>query len=143
MEQTCSVYDNSLRFSRTIYGFLALISFLFHNIWIALVTAILMFFGVISIKYNIFYQFHHKFLRALFKDKTEPIQKENQELSFACGMGATFLLAGFFVFRYFRLENLAWILVLLTSILMLLAGIVGVCTASLMYALFKKILKRK
>jgi len=138
----CLVYDNSLRFSRIISGFLALIAFFLHNLWLVLAMSGLMFLGAIAIKYNLFYQFHFLLLRGFLKDKSEPLKKDSGELSFACGMGGSLLFFSFLLLYFSKLEHLAWILVLLTSLLMLLAGIAGICTASLIYAFFKKIFKR-
>lgn len=138
----CLVYENSLRFSRAIYGTLALIAFLFHNFWLVLLTSILMFLGAVTIKYNLFYQFHFLLLRRFLKDKSEPLEKDSGELAFACSLGGSFLFFGFLLLYFGKLESLAWILVLLTSILMLLAGIAGICTATLIYAFGRKICKR-
>jgi len=140
--QQCPIYDNSLRFSRTIYGLLALFAFLIRSPWLVLITSILMAFGVISVKYNLLYHFHSLILRKLLEDKSEPIKKESGELTFACGMGGSFLFIGFLLLYFGKFISFAWILVLITALLMLLAGIVGVCVASLMYAFFKKIFKR-
>ncbi len=139
--QQCLIYNNSLRFSRAIYGILALIAFLLHNSWLVLITSILMVIGAVSIKYNLFYQFYSLILRGFLKDKSEPLKRDSGELGFACGMGGGFLFLGFLLL-YFKLESLAWISVLLTSFLMLLAGIAGICAASLIYAFFKKIFKK-
>lgn len=138
----CLIYDNSLRFARTIYGFLSLAAFLFRNIWLVLITAILMAAGIISHKYNIFYQFHYCFLRPLLKDKSVSVERELNELRFACGLGMIFLLSAFFL-NYLGKAEIGWVLVLIVSLLMLLAGLAGFCTASFMYAVFKKIFIKK
>ncbi len=138
----CSIYDNSLRFSRTIYGLLALIAFLIQSPWLVLAISILMTLGAVSVKYNLLYQFHSLVLRKLLKDKSEPIKKESAELSFACGLAATFLFLSFLFLYFGKAVGLAWTLVLMVSGLMLLAGIAGVCMASLMYVIFQKIFKR-
>lgn len=140
--QQCLIYDNSLRFSRAIYGILALIAFLLHNHWLVLATALLMVFGAFSIKFNILYQFYALVLRKLLKEKSEPIQKESGELVFACGMGGSFLLAGFLLLYFGKFVSFAWILISIVALLMFLASFAGICVASLMYAVFKKISKR-
>jgi len=140
--QQCLIYDNSLKFSRAVYGTLALVAFLIHNHWLVLIVSGLMILGAFSVKLNIPYQFHALVLRKLLKKKAEPIQKESGELSFACGMGGSLLLIGFLLLYFEKFVSFAWSLVLIVALLMFLAGFTGVCVASLMYAVFKKIFKR-
>lgn len=141
--QQCSIYDNSLRFSRTIYGLLALLAFLFKCPWVVLFTGILMLIGAVLSEYNIFYQLHYWVLRKLLKDKSEPIKKEAGELIFACGMGGIFLIVGFLLLYFEKAVGFAWVLILLTSGMMLSAGIAGICMAAIMYAVFKKVIKKQ
>ena len=138
----CLIYDNSLRFSRALYGTLALIAFLIHSQWLVLTAGLLMTFGAFSIKFNIPYQFHALVLKKLLKERVKPIQKEAGELNFACGMGGIFLFISFLLLYFEIFISLAWGLTLMMSLLMFLAGFVGVCVGSLMYAVFKKIFKR-
>ena len=140
--QQCLIYDNSLKFSRAVYGTLALVAFLIHNHWLVLIVSGLMIPGAFSVKLNIPYQFHALVLRKLLKKKAGPIQKESGELSFACGMGGSLLLIGFLLLYFEKFVSFAWSLVLIVALLMFLAGFTGVCVASLMYAVFKKIFKR-
>ncbi len=137
----CFVHDESLRFSRTVYGVMAMIAFLTHNYWLILLTSILMFIGVPSENYNLFYQFHSRFLRQLSKKKKDPVARDQGEISFACSFGGILLLISFFLLYFGQAEGLAWVLVLTTSMFMFLAGLAGVCTASLLYAFFKKSFK--
>jgi uncharacterized membrane protein YedE/YeeE len=138
----CLIYNSSLKFARATYGCLALIAFFLHNIWLVLLTGILTIIGAVSEKYNLPYQFHAKFLRKVFKDKSEPLEKDKGELSFACGMASIFLFLAFILLYFGRFLSIAWGLVLIVAILMLFAGIAGICMASLMYAFGKKIFKR-
>jgi len=140
--QQCLIYDNSLKFSRAVYGTLALVAFLIHNHWLVLIVSGLMILGAFSVKLNIPYQFHALVLRKLLKKKAEPIQKVSGELSFAWGMGGSLLLIGFLLLYFEKFVSFAWSLVLIVALLMFLAGFTGVCVASLMYAVFKKIFKR-
>lgn len=137
----CLIYDNSLRFSRAIYGILGLTGFLIHNHWLVLIAGLLMVFGVFSVKLNIPYQFHYLVLGRLSKKRLKPIQKESGELNFACGMGGTLFFISFFLLHFEKFIDFAWILVLIMSLLMFLASLAGVCIASIMYAFFKKIFK--
>ena len=137
----CLIYDKSLRFSRVVYGILALIAFLTQSLWLVLTTSLLMIFGAFSIKLNIPYQFHALVLKKLLKNGTKPIRKELEELSFACGMGGIFLLISFLLLYFEIFIGFAWILTLMMSLLMFLASFVGVCVGSLMYVFFKKIFK--
>ena len=138
----CRIYDSSLKFSRATYGILALIAFLIHNHWLVLATSLLMAFGAFSIKFNIPYQFHALVLRKLLKEKSQPIQKESGELSFVSGMTAGLLFIGFSFLYFGKFVDFAWILILITALLIFLACFVGFCVATLMYAFFKKIFKR-
>ena len=139
----CLIYDNSLRFTRGIYGILTLFAFLIHNHWLVLVTSFLMAFGVFSIKSNIPYQFHALVLRKLLKERSAPIQRESGELNFVAGMTAGLLFVGFLFLHFGKFVDFAWILILIVALLMLLAGFVGICVADLMYAVFKKIFKSR
>jgi len=142
MQQQCLVYDRSLKFSRIIYGFLALLAFFLRNPWLVLILGILMILEVFSVKYNLLYHLHFFILRKLLGDKSEPIKRELGELAFTCSVSGTLLFIGF-LFSYFgKFVDLAWILVLMVAFLMLLASFTGVCVASIMYAIFKKIFRR-
>ncbi len=137
---SCLIYDQSLRFSRTVYGLMTLTAFLLHSFWLVLATSIFMLIGVFIEKYNLFYQLHSRFNRRFRKD-IKPVLKDSGEISFACGMGGSFLLIGFFLLYFTDWSGLAWGLVLMTSMFMFLAGLGGICTASLLYALFKRMFK--
>ena len=143
MQQCLMVYDKSLKFSITTYGILALFAFLIQNPWLVLITSILMIFGAISVvNYNFPYQFHSRVLRKLLKNKSEPIEKEPGESSFVYGLTGSLLLIGFLLLYFGKFVSFAWILILMVAFLMLLSGLTGVCVASLMYAVFKKVFKR-
>lgn len=139
----CLIYENSLRFSRTVHGSLALIAFFLSNHYLLLITAGLMFAGAPSVKYNLFYQLHSLIWPRFSKDKLEAIKKESGELAFACGLGGAFLLISFFLLYFGKWQTLAWGLAFFTACLMLLAGFVGLCPASLIYALLKKLFKKQ
>ncbi len=138
----CSIYNNSLKFSRAIYGILVLISFFIHNQWLILVTSVLMAFGIFSIKLNIPYQFHALVSRGLLKEKSEPIQKESGELNFVAGMTAALLFIGFLFLYFEKFVDFAWIFILIMAFLIFLACFVGFCVATLMYVFYKRIFKR-
>lgn len=142
MQQQCLVYDRSLKFSRIIYGVIALIAYFTRNPWLVLVIGILMIIEVFSVRYNLFYHFHFFILRKLLKDKSEPIKKESKELAFTCSLVGSLLFIGFLFSYLGKFVDFAWILVLLVAFLMLLASFTGVCVASMMYALSKNIFKR-
>jgi hypothetical protein len=140
--KTCQIHDNSLRFSRAIYAILVLIAVLIHNQWLVLAVAFLTILGAFSFKLNVFYQFHVLFLKKLFNDKSEPIQKESAELGFVSGMTGILLLIGFLMLYYGNFSDIAWIYILIVDLLIFLACLVGFCVATLMYVLLKKIFKR-
>ncbi|MFH1392713.1 MAG: DUF4395 family protein [bacterium] len=138
----CSIYNNSLKFSRAIYGVLVLIAFFIHNQWLILATSILMAFGIFSIKLNIPYQFHALVFKRLLKDKSQLIQKESEELNFVAGMTAVLLFIGFLFIYFGKFVNFAWIFILIMAFLIFLACFVGFCVATLMYVFFKRIFKK-
>ncbi len=135
----CSIHNSSLRFSRAIYGLMVLVAFFIHNEWLVLTTAVLMIFGVISIKLNIPYQFHALILNR----KSISIQKELAELNFVAGMTALLLLIGFLLIYLDKFVNFAWIYLLVVDFLIFLACFAGFCIATLMYVFFKRVFIRK
>ena len=139
--QQCLIYDNSLKFSRAVYGTLALVAFLIHNHWLVLIVSGLMILGAFSVKLNIPYQFHALVLRKLLKKKAGPIQKESGELNFVSGMTATLLFIGFLFLYFGKFVSFAWILILITSLLMFLGCFTNTCVAASMYVFFKRIFK--
>jgi hypothetical protein len=136
---TCSVYDKSLRFSRAVYGALTVIAFLLHNEWLLLSVCVLMAMGTFSLKLNVFYELHRLFSG---KIKSAPIQKESGELSFVSGMTAVLLFIGFLLIHFQIFVDFAWIYILIVALLIFLACFVGLCLATLIYVLFRKIFKR-
>ena len=137
----CLIYDNSLKFSKCAIGTLSSIAFLIHNQWLVLATSLLMAFGVFSIKSNVPYQFHALVLGKLLKEKLEPIQKESEELKFVSGTGGTLLFVGFLFLYFGKFVSFAWILILITSLLMFLGCFTNTCVAASMYVFFKRIFK--
>jgi len=138
----CLIYDNSLKFSRAIYGTLTLIAFLIHNHWLVLAVILMMALGIFSVKLNIPYQFHALILRRLLKEKSATIQKESGELNFVAGMTAALLFIGFLFLYFGKFVSFAWIFILIMAFLIFLACFVGFCVATLMYVFFKRIFKK-
>lgn len=134
----CLIDNDSLRFGRTVHGLLLLAAFLFQNEPLILIVIILMVAGIISIKYNLFYQVHQRLLRRSLKDDLTLVEKEIGEIRFACTLSSIFLIIAFTLLCLGKYITIAWVLVLIVSILMLFAGILGLCTASLIYGGFKK-----
>jgi len=137
----CLVNESSLRFSRLVYGSLALTAFLIHNYWLVLIAGIFMILGGFSVKLNFPYRLYFIINKSIKKD-LKLKEKESGELSFACGMGGVVLLFSFFLLYFEIFMNFAWVLILVMAILMFLASFVGICTASLIYVFFKKLLKK-
>lgn len=140
--QQCLIYDSSIKFSRAIYGILVLVAFLIQNYWLVLALSILMFVGVFSIKLNIAYQFHALFLKKLLREKSQPVQRESGELKFVSGLIGALLFISFLILYFEKFADFAWIVILIISLLYFLACFAGICVASLMYAIFKKIFIR-
>jgi len=141
--KTILIHENSLKFSRLIYAILVLISFLFRDQIILLITIILMFLRVLSFKLDFFYQFYNLFLKKLLKDKSEPVIKEISEINFVFAMMAFFLLFGFLLIFFKKNVNFGWIFVLIVDLLMFLAVLIGFCLATLIYLLFKRYFLKK
>jgi sensor histidine kinase YesM len=140
--QQCQIFDDSLRFSRAVYGLMVLLSIIIHSPWLLLLTAILTLLGAVSLKINIFYQFHLLVIKKLSRRPTSPVTKDSAELKFVAAATGLLLLVGFFWINSGRALELAWIYVLIVDLLIFLACFVGFCVATLMYVLIKKILKK-
>lgn len=141
MGQCQVIYNSSLKFSKAIYGLLALIAFLIQSPWLVLAVSVLMALEIFSIKFNLPYHFHTLILRKMLGKKQTPIQKESGELAFVCAIASTPLFISFLLLYFGKAAGFAWGLVLVIALLLLLSGI-GFCVASLMYVLFKKISHR-
>jgi hypothetical protein len=143
MAQQCAIYDNrSLNFFRAVCGFLPLVAFLIHNIWLILITAILFFLGVFSMKLNVIYQFYNLFSSKMLKQKIVPIEKDPGELRFVYFFTAAMFFISFLLLYLNKFTTFAWGLDLLVSFLTLLASFANICLAALMYVLFKKVFSR-
>ena len=139
----CLIYDNrSLNFFRGTCGALAFFAFLFHSSWLVLITGLLVFFGVFSMKFNFLYQFHNLISRKILKQEVVPIQKDEGELKFVYGFTGTMFLISFFLLYFGKFVNIAWGLDLIVSFLTLLASFANICLASLMYVTFKKVFNK-
>ena len=140
----CQIYNNSsLNFFRATCGFLALIAFFIQNMWLVLITGLLFFLGMFSMKLNFLYQLHSLFLGKVMNQKFTPIQKDSGELKFVYGFTATCFMVSFFLLYSGKFVNFAWGLDLLVAFLTLLASFANLCLASLMYVMFKKIFSNK
>jgi hypothetical protein len=141
--QQCAIYDNrALNFFRAISGFLALLAFLFQNIWLVLITALLFFLGMFSMKLNFLYQFYNLFSNKMLKQNIKPIEKDPGELRFVYGFTGIMFLISFLLLYFNKFTAFAWGIDLLVSFLTLLASFANICLAALMYIMFKKIFNR-
>jgi len=139
----CSIYDSrSLNFFRAIGGFLPLIAFFIQNEWLVLITALLFFLGVFSMKFNILYQLYSFVSGKMMKKEIVPTQKEPGELKFVYGFTAACFFISFFLIYFEKFVSFAWWLDLVVALLTLLASFANFCLASLMYVLFKKVFVR-
>ncbi len=141
--QQCSIYDKSLKFSRFTYGVLVLIAFFIHSKWLVLVVGILTILGAISLKFNIPYQLHVLIGKKFLKKNFEILQKESGELSFVSAATGVLLIIGFLLLQFTMLTNFAWIYILIVTLMIFLACLVGFCVATLMYIALKKLFIRK
>lgn len=141
--QQCSIYDNrSLNFFRAICGFLALIAFLIQNIWLVLITSLLFFLGIFSMKLNFIYQLYSLVSKNFLKQESKEIQKDPGELRFVYSFTAICFFVSFLLLYFGKFVNFAWGLDLLVSFLTLLASFANICLAALMYVSFKKIFNK-
>jgi len=136
------LYDDSLRFSRAVYGAFVLIAFLIHSHWLVLAISILMLLGTFSMNLNLPYRFHVVFLKKKSGNKkTALVSKDPGEVNFVSGMTALLLLIGFLFVYFGKYVDWAWIYILIVAMLIFLACFVGFCVATLMYVLFKKLFR--
>lgn len=133
----CLIYDNSLRFSRATYGALLLIAFFIHSQWLVLVVSLLTIFGAFSLKLNIPYQFHALISKKFTKKRFEPVPKESGELNFVAAATGILLLIGFLFLYFNKFVDIAWIYILIVTLMIFLACFVGFCVATLMYVFLK------
>lgn len=141
--QQCSIYNSrSLNFFRATCGFLALFAFLINNIWLVLITGLLFFFGMFSMKFNFLYQFYNLFSSKILKQEITPIEKDPGELRFVYGFTAACFFISFLLLYFNKFVALAWGLDLLVSFSTLLASFANICLAAIMYVVFKKIFSR-
>ncbi|MFA6896683.1 MAG: DUF4395 family protein [Patescibacteria group bacterium] len=138
--QQCSIYDRSLKFSRFIYGVIVLIAFFIHSKWLVLAVGVLTILGAFSLKLNIPYQIHVFVEKNVLKKKVRPLQKESGELSFVSGMTGLLLLIGFLLLQFTKYTSFAWIYILVVTLMIFVACLVGFCVATLMYILLKNFL---
>lgn len=142
--QQCTIYNNkSLNFFRAVCGFLALGAFLFHNMWLVLITGLLFLFGTFSMRFNFIYQIHNFFSSKVLKQEFEAIPKDSGELKFVYGFTAVCFLISFFLLYFEKFITFAWGLNVLVSFLTLLASFANICAAAFMYIMFKKIFYKK
>lgn len=138
----CAIYDNrALNFFRATCGFLALLAFLIHSIWLVFVVGLLFLLGTFSMKLNILYQLFNSFSKKVLKKSATPIGKDPGEIRFVYGFTAVMFLTSFLLLYFNKYTTFAWGLDLLVSFLTLLASFANVCLAALMYVLFKKMFK--
>lgn len=142
MQKCVMMHDDSLKFSRAVYGSLVLIAFLIHSQWLVLAVGLLMLLGVFSMKLNIPYQFHIAFLKKSSDKKTALVSKDPGEVNFVSGMTAALLFIGFLFIYSGKFVDWAWIYILIVAMLIFLACFVGFCVATLMYVLLKKCFKK-
>lgn len=135
----CSIYDNSLRFSRATYGVLTLIAFLIRNQWLVLVVSLLVISGAFSLKLNIAYQIHALILKKFSGKKYVTIAKDLGELNFVAGATGILLFIGFLLLYFGKFVEFAWIYILLVTLMIFLACFVGFCVATLMYVFLKRL----
>jgi hypothetical protein len=136
----CEIYDNkALNFFRATCGFLALIAFLIHNIWLVLIVGLLFLLGVFSMKFNFLYQAYSSISNKVFKQNMVTIVKDPGELRFVYAFTAVCFLASFLMLYFDKFTAWAWGLDLLVSFLTLLASFANICLAALIYVMYKRI----
>jgi len=136
----------SLRFAKTFYGILFVISFLTQECWIIALVGVLMIMGTFSVKFNLPYRFHLWFVRSILNKKETTVRKGQEELSFVCVLAGGALLFGYrFPFLYFgKFVSFFRGMTLIVSAFMFLSGFAGICAVTVIYILFKNfIAKRK
>ena len=139
----CLIYNDSLRFSRAVYGTLVLLAFFIQNQWLVLAVSILLGLTIFSMKLNFLYQLHILISEKILKRKVKSIQKDSGEINFVSGITALLLFIGFLLLYLGKSPDLVWIYILIVAFLIFLACFVGFCIATLMYIFFKKIFRKQ
>lgn len=139
----CAIYDNrSLNFFRATCGFLGLLAFIIQSEWLMLITGVLVFFGVFSMRFNLLYQFHSLILRKITKQQFKPVEKETGELKFVYGFTGVCFFVSFLMIYFNFFPQVGWILGAIVAFLTVFASFTNFCVAALTYVIFKKIFKR-
>lgn len=138
--RSCSVYDNSLKFSRLIYGILVLVAYFLQSDWLILLVSVLTILGAFSFRFNIPYQLHKDLQK---RKAVAPSAKDFGELSFVSGMTGVLLLIGFLLLRFTPYTSFAWIYILVVAAMIFLACLVGFCVATFMYLVIRNKLNPK
>ncbi|MFA5020679.1 MAG: DUF4395 family protein, partial [Patescibacteria group bacterium] len=97
---------------------------------------------MLSMKFNVLYQFYGFFSTKLLKQKIVTAEKDPGELRFVYGFTAAMFLLSFFLLYFDKFTAVAWGLDLAVSFLTLLASFANICVAALMYVLFKKLFNK-
>jgi hypothetical protein len=140
----CQIYNSrSLNFFRATCGFLALLAFLIQNSWLVLVTGLLFMLGVFSMRFNFLYQFHSLISKNILKQKLIPVQKDVGEIKFVYGFTGICFLISFLMIFFNKFADLGWVLDITVSFLTLLASFTNICAAALMYAIYKKVFRKR
>lgn len=138
--QQCSFLNDSSRFSKLVYGSMALIAFLIRSKWLVLIISILMCLSAFSLSLNISYRIRIFVEKNLLKKRVVPLRKEPGELRFSYAMASVLILVGFLLLQFTKYTTFAWTYILIVSFMLFIACFVGFCMGVLMYVAFKKFL---
>ncbi len=133
------ICESSVRFSMTMFGLLALSSFVMENYYLSLSVGIFMVLHAISVQVDIFYLLHQMLVKKkIIKGKGVGNSKDHNESRFASLLGASFLFIAFVLGYFFKYQLVASILILMVTFLTFLAGLTGFCVGSIIYVFIKK-----
>jgi hypothetical protein len=140
--QQCLIHDNSLRFSRAVYGVLLIVAYYFRSEWLLLAVTVLTILGAFTLKLNIPYQLHSYVKKLIHKEAHVPTQRDLGEINFVAGATGVLLAIGYLFLYFNKYQDFAWIYVLVVAFMIFLACFVGFCIATLMYVFFRKLLDK-
>jgi len=138
--QQCSFLNDSSRFSKLVYGSMALVAFLIHSKWLVLAISVLMCLSAFSLSLNISYRISVFVKKNLLKKKVAPSQKEPGEFRFSYAMASILIFIGFLLLQFTEYATFAWTYILIVSFMLFVACFVGFCMGILIYVAFKKLL---
>jgi hypothetical protein len=122
------------KFQRLILGIILLGAYIFEFIPAVIFVAVIMTISsVFSLKFSPIHQLYIRLKKPI--PSLSVVQRTSCQVNrFACLLGLVLILGSFFSF-YLKIETLGWFLVVFVGTLSVIAGTIGFCLGSALYAL--------